>query len=271
MTDHEPVADADLLRRLEEVAAALEAATVLPEYTAWARDVREARARIETLTQDLAANASMLARQCDLARGAESERDSAVRQFQMAERDCQNMLAQLRTAEARIAQLVQEHDDIPWRHPTVSTESKGTEDTGARPAPVTQRLDQLKAQLAAEWRQQALEGIHHDHLSDLAFLLVELEYTQTQLAQAKAGGPQVDDDLLRRLDDAIPNVEWAGQRHVTHLLREARARIAQMTNDAVSAHSGRSLRDSVEAYRVELLESNPPVAHVLGMLLEGCE
>ena len=90
-------------------------------------------------------------------------------------------------------------------------------------------------------------------------------------AAPPAGGPQADVDLLRRLEEAIPNVEWAGQLHVTHLLREARARIAQMTNDAVSAHSGRSLRDSVEAYRVELLESNPPVAHVLGMLLEGCE
>lgn len=38
-----------------------------------------------------------------------------------------------------------------------------------------------------------------------------------------------------------------------------------------TTHSGRSLRDSIEAYRAELLESNPPVAHVLGMLLEECE
>lgn len=53
-------------------------------------------------------------------------------------------------------------------------------------------------------------------------------------AAPPAGGPQADVDLLRRLDEAIPNVEWAGQLHVTHLLREARARIAQMTQECES-------------------------------------
>ena len=40
-----------------------------------------------------------------------------------------------------------------------------------------------------------------------------------------------DDDLLRRLEEVIPNIKWTGQRHVTHLLREARDRIAQMAQE----------------------------------------
>lgn len=36
-------------------------------------------------------------------------------------------------------------------------------------------------------------------------------------------------------------------------------------------HSGRSLEDALEAYRVECLSTHPGVAHTLGLLLETCE
>ena len=95
---------------------------------------------------------------------------------------------------------------------------------------------------------------------------------------------KAEDDLLRRMEAEMLAQEAAPVLNRAYVLvspivmqswitavREARERIAQTANDAARAHSGRSLRDSVEAYRMELLESNPPVAHVLGMLLEGCE
>jgi hypothetical protein len=43
-----------------------------------------------------------------------------------------------------------------------------------------ERMEQIKAQLAAEWRQKAEYGIHHDHLSDLAFLIVQVEHGQAE-------------------------------------------------------------------------------------------
>lgn len=48
------------------------------------------------------------------------------------------------------------------------------------------RLSQIKASLQAEWRLKTEHGIHHDHLSDLAFLITELEYTQARLTVALA-------------------------------------------------------------------------------------
>ncbi len=56
----------------------------------------------------------------------------------------------------------------------------------AGPAPDPQeRLAQIKAQLHEEWRLKA-QGIHHDHLSDLAFLIVEVETREADLAAVRA-------------------------------------------------------------------------------------
>ena len=80
-----------------------------------------------------------------------------------------------------------------------------------------------------------------------------------------------------RLDQIVramltPETMYTRRDMANALVRQATviAEIAGATEPPVSTCS-RSLRDSIEAYRVELLHSNPPVAHVLGMLLEKCE
>ena len=63
------------------------------------------------------------------------------------------------------------------------------------------RLDQIKAALAVEWRLKTLEGIHHDHLSDLAYLIATLEYWQARAAIAETPSQQGDVPPLA-IDDA---------------------------------------------------------------------
>jgi hypothetical protein len=45
----------------------------------------------------------------------------------------------------------------------------------------SEREKQIKGALAVEWRLKTEHGIHHDHLSDLAFLIAELEFTRAKL------------------------------------------------------------------------------------------
>lgn len=62
--------------------------------------------------------------------------------------------------------------------------SEQTRETGAK-AP-DERLEQIKAALAVEWRQKTEHGIHHDHLSDLAYLIATLEYWLARVRELEA-------------------------------------------------------------------------------------
>ena len=65
-----------------------------------------------------------------------------------------------------------------------------------------ERLEQIKATLAVEWRLKTESGIHHDHLSDLAYLIATLEYWQ-----AKAEAPDaVLCDSLRAFMEKWRNI-----------------------------------------------------------------
>jgi hypothetical protein len=76
-------------------------------------------------------------------------------------------------------------------------------------------LAQIKAQLSAEWRLKAEQGIDHDHLSDLAFLLVEVEYAEAEYAALLAHVRELEQQLDRihksakilRLEDALRSTE----------------------------------------------------------------
>ena len=105
----------------------------------------------------------------------------------------------------------------------MSTESKGTEDPGARPAHAA-GIDAL-----ANDTMDAIITAQRDYQSPQVILgIIRLALKEAGEAAPPAGGPQADADLLRRLDEAIPNIEWAGQRHVTQLLREARAELERL-------------------------------------------
>ena len=74
-------------------------------------------------------------------------------------------------------------------------------DAGVSPPPTqepSEREKQIKAQLAVEWRMKTEQGIHHDHLSDLAFLITELEFTRAKLA-ALSPPPQPTPSVKGRL------------------------------------------------------------------------
>ena len=62
------------------------------------------------------------------------------------------------------------------------------------------------AALAVEWRLKTEHGIEHDHLSDLAFLISELEFTEAKLAKLagatlEAASPKKCFDCERHVDD----------------------------------------------------------------------
>lgn len=81
-----------------------------------------------------------------------------------------------------------------------------------------QRLEQIKAALATEWRLKAEHGIHHDHLSDLAFLIAELEIAQSRQQKVEAQLATVRRDTLReaaedaRKANALKTAEWLRTR-----------------------------------------------------------
>lgn len=86
---------------------------------------------------------------------------------------------------------------------------------------------------------------------------------------------QLVDDERRRwyraLNDAgfADDFEGLSPEVVARSLANERDTLRQQI--AEKQNNGRSLRDSIEAYRVDMLDTHPDVAHVLGMLLEGCE
>lgn len=115
--------------------------------------------------------------------------------------------------------------------------SKGTEDTGARPAPVFH----LRAAYAlGGWGIDNLTGTSLVHAitegtdrSPVGEVLVRRgpgPWQEQAEAAPPAGGPSADADLLRRLEG-----EEVAYRHrdeaLADVLREARARIAQMAQE----------------------------------------
>ncbi len=73
-----------------------------------------------------------------------------------------------------------------WQQATAVPPERVSEGEENRPQVVEARLDQIRSALQVEWRLKTEQGIHHDHLSDLAFLIAEVEYLQA------AARPAVD-------------------------------------------------------------------------------
>ncbi len=71
-------------------------------------------------------------------------------------------------------------------YPPAAPPERVSEGEENRPQVVEARLDQIRSALQVEWRLKTEQGIHHDHLSDLAFLIAEVEYLQA------AARPAVD-------------------------------------------------------------------------------
>jgi len=111
----------------------------------------------EELTKDLKLNAQMLARQCDLARAAENERDSAVKQFQAAERDCQTLQASLTRLQTERDEAFKERNTFEIMLPPLHRRIAELK------AEVT-RLQTQIAQLEAERNKQSPHkppSVHH--------------------------------------------------------------------------------------------------------------
>lgn len=64
------------------------------------------------------------------------------------------------------------------------------------------RFEQIKETLRVEWRLKA-QGIHHDHLSDLAYLIVIIEYERDRTRQAAAADLVAQQGLAERIVNAI--------------------------------------------------------------------
>ena len=89
---------------------------------------------------------------------------------------------------------------------------------------VIERLEQIKAQLAAEWRLKTEQGIHHDHLSDLAFVLAEMEHQQARADKLEAALASDESDELE--------AEHARQCQAAYSTRKPPTRVASSSSVA---------------------------------------
>ena len=109
------------------------------------------------------------------------------------------------------------------------------------------RREQIKAQLAVEWRLKAEQGLHHDHLSDLAFLLAELEYTEAKLDAVRLQNHR----LIKEREAALAAAPASSPDTVEAFYRRVNARAeADMLNGRpVTGAHHRALETEIAAYR----------------------
>jgi chromosome segregation ATPase len=97
-----------------------------------------------------------------------------------------------------------EHADVTPQE----QEDRISEQTDQLQSEWAERERQIQEALRVEWRLKTEQGIHHDHLSDLSFLIATLEHTRTQLAALSAEHERVKHKNESRKRD-FTNMKWA--------------------------------------------------------------
>lgn len=94
-----------------------------------------------------------------------------------------------------------------------------------------QRLEQIKESLRIEWRLKTEQGIHHDHLSDLAFLIAELEFTQNKLAASVTDCARLREEnaTLKEALDSQPGELMAALVAAINARKVAEAEVTRLT------------------------------------------
>jgi hypothetical protein len=192
----------DLVKLLKEAVAAL-AQQAQPSEAgkiAWLEE------HYEQALQELGDTKALLEQVTETAHKLRDEKEAAAAALVQQAQETKEYADKLAFCFEEIRHLKSSSREVEWREKYADLQAQLARVTAEREeladsrrdlpvgeAERFQRREQIKAALAAEWRQKTLHGIHHDHLSDLAFLLVETEAAEAALSAAQ-------DSMLRYHD-----------------------------------------------------------------------